>query len=145
METKTWSSTPRIDVDICPLCGGAPQMKSAYLWSTVGWGKSYTSYHVECDRCGFTGGYFNTIDHGQAADILAANDWNDRIGKMHSHRADCPMRHESGNCMPAGGFCTAVNDPICDALQNAYRQGHFDCAVELVQKRQAEEDLGLWQ
>ena len=39
-------------------------------------------------------------------------------------RKDCPMRHENGNCTVAGGFCTAVNDPICEALHNA-----FDCGV----------------
>ena len=38
-------------------------------------------------------------------------------------RKDCPMRHENGNCLPAGGFCTAVNDPICEALHNAFRHG----------------------
>lgn len=38
-------------------------------------------------------------------------------------RKDCPMRHKNGNCMPAGGFCTAVNDPICEALHNAYDTG----------------------
>lgn len=38
-------------------------------------------------------------------------------------RKDCPMRHENGNCIPAGGFCTAVNDPICEALHNAYECG----------------------
>ena len=37
-------------------------------------------------------------------------------------RKSCPMRHESGNCTVAGGFCTAVNDPVCEALHNA-----FDC------------------
>lgn len=35
----------------------------------------------------------------------------------------CPMRHENGNCLPAGGFCTAVNDPICEALHSAYDTG----------------------
>lgn len=38
-------------------------------------------------------------------------------------RRDCPMRHENGNCLPAGGFCTAVNKPICEALKNAYEMG----------------------
>ena len=38
-------------------------------------------------------------------------------------RKDCPMRHENGNCTVAGGFCTAVNDPICEALHNAFRCG----------------------
>lgn len=41
---------------------------------------------------------------------------------MTDKRKDCPMRHENGNCTAAGGFCTAVNDPICEALHNA-----FDC------------------
>lgn len=39
-------------------------------------------------------------------------------------RKDCPMRHKNGNCLPAGGFCTAVNDPICEALHNAYQCGY---------------------
>jgi hypothetical protein len=38
-------------------------------------------------------------------------------------RKDCPMRHENGNCLPAGGFCTSVNDSICEALHNAYNCG----------------------
>lgn len=38
-------------------------------------------------------------------------------------RGECLMRHENGNCTVAGGFCTAVNDPICDALHNAYDCG----------------------
>lgn len=38
-------------------------------------------------------------------------------------RKDCPMRHENGNCTPCGGFCTAVNDHICEGLHNAYDAG----------------------
>ena len=41
---------------------------------------------------------------------------------MTDRRKYCPMRHENGNCTVAGGFCTAVNDPICEALHSA-----FDC------------------
>lgn len=41
-------------------------------------------------------------------------------------RKDCRMRHENGNCTVAGGFCTAVSDPICEALHNAYNSGYFD-------------------
>lgn len=41
---------------------------------------------------------------------------------MIDKRKDCQMRHENGNCTVAGGFCTAVNDPVCEALHNA-----FDC------------------
>lgn len=39
---------------------------------------------------------------------------------MDDLRKDCPMRHENGNCMVAGGFCTSINDPICKALHYAY-------------------------
>ena len=35
---------------------------------------------------------------------------------------NCKMRHENGNCLPTGGFCTA-NKNICEALQNAYEIG----------------------
>jgi len=38
---------------------------------------------------------------------------------------NCPMRLANGNCMPAGGFCTA-NQSICRALQNAYKMGQRD-------------------
>ena len=43
---------------------------------------------------------------------------------MDDLRKDCPMRHENGNCTVAGGFCTAVNDPVCEALHNAFDCGH---------------------
>ena len=46
-------------------------------------------------------------------------------------RKDCPMRHKNGNCLPAGGFCTAVNEPICEALHNAYYTGR--CAADVVE------------
>lgn len=43
---------------------------------------------------------------------------------MTNKRKDCPMRHENGNCTVAGGFCTAVNDPVCEALHNAFNCGY---------------------
>lgn len=36
----------------------------------------------------------------------------------------CTMRHNNGNCLPCGGFCTAVNDEICASLKNAYAAGY---------------------
>lgn len=48
-------------------------------------------------------------------------------------RKDCPMRHENGNCLPVGGFCTAVNNLICEALHNAYYTGR--CAVDTAEIR----------
>ena len=45
------------------------------------------------------------------------------------------MRHENGNCTVAGGFCTAVNDPICEALHNAYDCGWRSAIAEC--RRQA--------
>ena len=43
---------------------------------------------------------------------------------MTNKRKDCPMRHENGNCTVAGGFCTAVSDPVCEALRNAFNCGY---------------------
>ena len=43
---------------------------------------------------------------------------------------NCPMRHENGNCIPAGGFCTA-NKNICEALLNAYRMGKEQLSKEI--------------
>ena len=46
---------------------------------------------------------------------------------MKAIRKRCPMRHpDNGNCSPAGGFCTAINDSICEALHSAYDLGGFD-------------------
>lgn len=50
---------------------------------------------------------------------------------MTDKRKDCPMRHENGNCTVAGGFCTAVNDPICEALHSA-----FDCGYRSAIRQQ---------
>ena len=41
-------------------------------------------------------------------------------------RKNCPMRHETGNCLPIGGFCTVVHDCICIGLHNAYSHGMND-------------------
>ena len=50
---------------------------------------------------------------------------------MTNKRKDCPMRHENGNCTVSGGFCTAVNDQICEALHNA-----FDCGYRSALRQQ---------
>ena len=55
---------------------------------------------------------------------------------MTDKRKDCLMRHENGNCNVIGGFCTAVNDPICAGLHNAYDCGYFDGVTRA--KRQQE-------
>lgn len=46
---------------------------------------------------------------------------------------NCPMRHENGNCIPAGGFCTA-NKNICEALLNAYGMGKTQLSKECTTK-----------
>lgn len=38
-------------------------------------------------------------------------------------RDHCPLRHANGNCLPVGGFCTSVNDQICNGLRQAYDHG----------------------
>ena len=34
-----------------------------------------------------------------------------------SDRTNCPYRHENGNCLPVGGFCTAVSDEHCEQVK----------------------------
>lgn len=53
-------------------------------------------------------------------------------------REICPLRHQNGNCLPCGGFCTAVNDDICTALQMAYVHGKHD-ALELLKEQEPQE------
>ena len=55
---------------------------------------------------------------------------------MDDLRKGCPMRHENGNCTVIGGFCTAVNDPICDGLHNAYDSGYRAAAIHAQQERE---------
>lgn len=37
---------------------------------------------------------------------------------------NCSLRHDNGNCLPVGGFCTAVCDEVCKAVRNAYSDGY---------------------
>lgn len=53
-------------------------------------------------------------------------------------RKDCPMRHESGNCTPCGGFCTAVNDSICTGLHNAYNLGLYGSVIAKEEHHEAD-------
>ena len=46
-------------------------------------------------------------------------------------RHDCPMRHENGNCLVAGGFCTSIVEPLCEILHNAYNAGKFDSMEQM--------------
>ena len=59
---------------------------------------------------------------------------------MDDLRKGCPMRHENGNCTVIGGFCTAVNDPICEGLHNAYDNGYRDAAIRAM----SDEELCNW-
>ena len=55
---------------------------------------------------------------------------------MDDLRDDCQMRHENGNCTVIGGFCTAVNDPICEGLHSAYDSGYRAAALRAQQERE---------
>ena len=47
-------------------------------------------------------------------------------------RMNCPMRAENGNCLPVGGFCTAVADIYCEIAHKAYDKGWFNCTQKIV-------------
>lgn len=39
---------------------------------------------------------------------------------------ECHMRTALGNCDPIGGFCTSVNESVCEGLHKVSRpQGHY--------------------
>lgn len=60
---------------------------------------------------------------------------------MNVASGDCPMRHpDNGNCLPAGGFCTAVNELICAALHSAYDLGWADSARYAKNKIEKEDE-----
>ena len=59
-------------------------------------------------------------------------------------RIGCPMRHENGNCLVAGGFCTAVNTPICEALHNAYDTGKMHSMEEMKKQGYRKQSVGEW-
>ena len=57
-------------------------------------------------------------------------------------RRECPMRNaNNGNCGPVGGFCTAVNDVICEAVHNAYGCG---MAQSNANQQTAKQNIAIW-
>lgn len=56
---------------------------------------------------------------------------------MNGIREKCQMRHpDNGNCLPAGGFCTAVNNLICAALHDAYDLGKAKSGTEITAEQE---------
>ena len=47
--------------------------------------------------------------------------------KRHQH---CPMRTHVGNCIIIGGFCTSIQEDICDALHKSFQMGTRSRAKE---------------
>ena len=60
---------------------------------------------------------------------------------MDDLRKCCTMRHENGNCTVIGGFCTAVNDSICEGLHSAYDSGYRAAAIHAQQERENPEQI----
>lgn len=66
------------------------------------------------------------------------NDLLERSGML--DRKNCPLRHQNGNCLAIGGFCTAVCGEICYGLLNAYDHGKND-ALELLKAQEPVEPI----
>lgn len=47
-------------------------------------------------------------------------------------KRNCPMRANNGNCLPVGGFCTAVSDVYCEIAHQAYGQGFLDNSHRII-------------
>ena len=57
-------------------------------------------------------------------------------------RNECPMRHENGNCLCMGGFCTSVSDEVCIAMCTAYLSGQIQAMRESIAK--SKKQLPRW-
>lgn len=66
-------------------------------------------------------GFFNGVK--DVVNIYIGEDRGKDATTTGTVRETCAMRHENGNCLPVGGFCLAVNNEICEALQHAYECG----------------------
>lgn len=49
------------------------------------------------------------IDLGDAIEIV-------KQGCVENNRKDCEYRHDNGNCLKVGGFCTSVDDKHCEKM-----------------------------
>ena len=56
-------------------------------------------------------------------------------------RKEGPMRTMLGNCLPVGGFCTAVSDIFCEAVHRAYDKGFWDGATIAKSKKDGQNGL----
>lgn len=52
---------------------------------------------------------------------------------------DCPIRHENGNCLCVGGFCTSVPKEVCAPVRQAYDSGYSKGAVDGAESAKAEQ------
>ena len=53
--------------------------------------------------------YQNGID--EAIEIV-------KLGCVRNNRKDCEYRHDNGNCLKVGGFCTSVDDKHCEKMNH---------------------------
>ena len=55
----------------------------------------------------------NTLDLFYCPHTFNLDWWNSRYQKGGKDRRNCEHRHENGNCLAVGGFCTSVDDEYC--------------------------------
>ena len=67
--------------------------------------------------------WYSREDERQAVRIVKSFFATDSQSSVNENRSLCKLRHENGNCLCVGGFCTAVNDEICNAVRSAYDKG----------------------
>lgn len=77
-------------------------------------GHGFTIRSDNCPNCG----QFAWMTHVERKNLELVDE-----APTNYRRACCLMRHENGNCLPMGGFCTSVNDEICKALHGAFNEG----------------------
>ena len=66
---------------------------------------------------------YSREDERQPVRIVKSFFATDNQSSVNENRSLCKLRHKNGNCLCVGGFCTAVNDEICNAVRSAYDKG----------------------
>ena len=74
--------------------------------------------------------WYNREDEKQAVRIVKRFSATDSQLLVNENRASCKLRHENGNCLCVGGFCTAINDEICKAIRMSYEKGYIDGKID---------------
>ena len=77
--------------------------------------KGFICSRNNCSKCEYTTYCF----YGEQSHKVAIDKSIEIVkhGGVRNNRKDCEYRHDNGNCLKVGGFCTAVDNKHCEKLK----------------------------